>query len=135
MSKLATPEEMCNEALGHRGAIYYIGELGDADPKTLCWVDEPNFDLYRIPAFNSMSREDVEFFVEVVLERALENNSDEDAHAYVENMRQAILNGTIDPILVVQGHDGAFYVWDGWHRMGEAHDLNYTTMHAWVGYR
>jgi hypothetical protein len=126
---------MLRQAQLYRGDVYAPGEPGYVDPSTLRWVDEPDFDLRRIKLFRNGDAATAAYLAEEVKQRALENHSVEVANAYVEKMGQAILDSTIDPILIVQGADDEFYIWDGWHRMAMAYVLNHNVLHAWVGYR
>jgi hypothetical protein len=130
----ATPERMLREALIHRGACYAPEEPGNFDPGGLRWVDEPAFDLLRIRAFREMNEKEASLLAQEVLERALENYP-EGATDYFDGMERAIADGSIEALIIAQGEDNEFYVWDGWHRMAMAHRIRHYTIHAWVGYR
>lgn len=54
---------------------------------------------------------------------------------YRAEFRQAIEDGTIEPIIMVQGTDGNFCFLDGLHRMAWAEMLGKRSLPAWVGYQ
>jgi hypothetical protein len=52
---------------------------------------------------------------------------------YRQKMKAALLDGTIEPIIVAQGTNGKFYLWDGNHRVGLAQSLQVDVLPAYVG--
>ena len=124
-----TQTAMLNEARANQDMWPY-GHPGCVDPESLNWIDEPAFDLNKIPSFATGG---YDHLFEHIKERAIESWRSE-ADSFINDMNAAIRNGTIDPILLVEGKDHSFYNWDGAHRIGMAHLLGVSTMPAWVGY-
>jgi GNAT superfamily N-acetyltransferase/RNA:NAD 2'-phosphotransferase (TPT1/KptA family) len=52
-----------------------------------------------------------------------------------EDFTAAIRNQTIEPIIVAQGEDGLFYLWDGNHRVGWALEIGVDVLPAYVGFK
>lgn len=110
------------------------GHPAHVDPEQLEWVDESAFDLHKIAGFDT-DASDWKWLVRDVWDRAKEGNSLDEAKKYYDAMKQAVKDGTMEPIIVVEGTDGKFYIWDGNHRVALAHELHVDKLPAWVGFQ
>jgi hypothetical protein len=94
----------------------------EVDPEELIWKYYKNFDLNKVDGYPN-SYEDLYYESE-------ERYSPEE----LKDMNVAILNGSIDPIVLVQTLERELEVWDGMHRLGLAtHLKNVKTIPAYVG--
>jgi 8-oxo-dGTP pyrophosphatase MutT (NUDIX family) len=116
-----TEQRMKREARGYADQ-FEEGHPARVPVESLMWQDEPGFDLHKIAGFD-----DGEYKQWATIERG-----DPD---YVRDLEDAIKNDTVEPIIVVQGRDGKFYVWDGNQRVGMASILGKGTIPTWVGYQ
>lgn len=68
-------------------------------------------------------------------EHALRRETDGD-DGYFDRMEAWLRAGTrLDPLSVVEGEDGRFWLWDGYHRVAAARRLGLAALPAIVGYR
>jgi hypothetical protein len=93
------------------------------------WVAEPSFNLHCIEGFDGGSYDHLDAEMD---ERVPELGY---SQKYIDEMRVAIRSGAIEAVLIAQGTDGQFYVWDGNHRVGMAHVMCVGSIPAWVGYQ
>jgi len=118
-----------------QNARFYEDQFGDPDhpayfPANNCtWKVVNKFPLKTLAGFDEG---DFDYVVGEIGQEA-EFYPESDEGTYLENFRKALLDGSIEPIVVVQGRDGKFYVWDGNHRVGEAQALGVETLPAYVG--
>lgn len=104
------------------------------EAKSLDWKDEPNFELRRIHGFTSDAK-GWKWLARDLWDRLVEQYARSEAKLHYDDLKQAITDRTVDPIVAVEGTDGQFYLWDGNHRVALAYLLKVGTMHAIVGYQ
>jgi ribosomal protein S18 acetylase RimI-like enzyme len=80
------------------------------------------FDLHKIAGFDTDAT-DWKWMVRNIWDRAKEAHSPAEAKRYYAAMKQAVRDGSIDPIKVAKGEDGKYRVMDGKHRVALAHVL------------
>jgi ribosomal protein S18 acetylase RimI-like enzyme len=127
-----TPEQMLQSAKFWESACFSHGEPGRVPAESLNWREE-TFDLNKLKGW---AQGDWDWLYEDERERDIENfETLEGAEKFVKEMCEAIKDGTIEEIVVAQGTDKNFYVWDGNHRVGIAHVIGVNTLPALVGYQ
>ena len=129
----ASRESMIREAQGFADQ-FEGGHPARIAPEGLEWIDESAFDLHRVAGFDTNST-DWKWLARDLWDRAKEGQSLDEAKKYYNEMQQAIKDGTIDPVIVVEGTDRKFYIWDGNHRVALAHELGVDKIPAWVGFQ
>lgn len=102
---------------------FEVGHPARVIPESLDWEAMDRFELENLEGFHQGN-----------YNWAMDDVSDYDED-YRQKMQDALLDGKIEPIIIAQGTDGKFYLWDGNHRVGLAQQLNVDVIPAYVGFQ
>jgi hypothetical protein len=117
-----TPEEMEAEAATWQGQ-FRSGEPGYGKACDFIWTQVDNFPVAALEA----PEEWKQFWEE-------EKNNPE-RKEYFQCMEEWWISAPDEHIVIVEGTDGKWYVWEGNHRVGIAHTHGMKTVPAFVGTR
>lgn len=124
-----TPEQMENEAEGVQGNHYHASEPGGGAASDFNWHQDDNFPVAKLET--QMSDKDwAEWFED---EKQMSDRGG--GVDYYTQLEDWWTTNPDEHIIVVEGTDGNYYVWDGHHRTGISKAHRMKTVPAFVGTR
>ena len=107
------------------------------DPDVLAWRHVPAFPVsqFDAPFGRTRDRAWVAFIASELPPNLREHGTEDEKLHYLAALREAVRQGTVEPILIVQGADAGFWPLDGFHRIGMAVREEIGTLPAYVGYQ